>query len=199
MLTSPTTRQFYGSLELLPTPDLEGPLSRGGSHTHVAARPAAKDEPRTVVPRPCAAPGDCGHCSLSGDLTDAALPKWREGSLCAPWTPSPAEAGRQSVGGEGCRVRSGGGSSWMPACFCSSSPLPHASSLLTSREGPGGSLGWRLPAWAALRVKAEARSHPTPSGLQDCEGPDVRCWQGQALELELTVSRAEAQAPNAAA
>ena len=109
MLTSPTTRQFYGSLELLPTPDLEGPLSRGGSHTHVAARPAAKDEPRTVVPRPCAAPGACGHCSLSGDLTDAALPKWREGSLCAPWTPSPAEAGRQSVGGEGCRVRSGGG------------------------------------------------------------------------------------------
>ena len=107
MFTSPTTRQFYGSLELLPTPDLEGPLSCRGSHTHVATRPAAKDEPRTVVPRPCAAPEACGHCSLSGDLTDAALPKWREGSLCAQWTPSPAEASRQSVVGEGWRVRRG--------------------------------------------------------------------------------------------
>ncbi|CAM9879015.1 unnamed protein product [Rangifer tarandus platyrhynchus] len=76
--------------------------SRRGSHIHVAVRPAEKDECRTVVPGPCAAPEACGHCSLSGDLTDAALPKWREGSLCAPWTPSPAEAGRQSAGGEGC-------------------------------------------------------------------------------------------------
>lgn len=113
MLTSPPTGQFYGSLKLLPTPDLEGPLSRShcgcrrGSHIHVAVRPAEKDECRTVVPGPCAAPEACGHCSLSGDLTDAALPKWREGSLCAPWTPSPAEAGRQSAGGEGCGVRRG--------------------------------------------------------------------------------------------
>ena len=76
--------------------------------------------------------------------------------------PKPSR-GQQTVGGWG-RLESeeGGGSSWMPACFCSSSPLPHASSLLTSREGPGGSLGWGLPAWAALRVKAEARPHPTP-------------------------------------
>lgn len=41
-------------------------------------------------------------------------------------------------------------------------PPPHrASSLLTTREGSGGSLGWGLPAWAAQEVKAEA-SHPTP-------------------------------------
>lgn len=96
----------------------------------------------------------------------------------------------------------GGRSSWTPhLLLLLQLPPPHASSLLTTREGSGGSLGWGLPAWAALGEKAEA-SHPTPpppAGVQDCEGPDVRRRQGQALGLELTGSCAEARAPDAAA
>ena len=106
MFTSPTTRQFYGSLELLPTPDLEGPLScspcscREGSNIYMVVCPAKKDGSRTVVPRPCASPEAYGHCSLSGDLMDAALPKWRVGVPVCIVDPK-SSRGQQTVGGSG--------------------------------------------------------------------------------------------------
>lgn len=99
-VTSPTTRHFYGSLGLLPTPGLEGPSSCSPCSIHVAVCPAEKEGSRTAVPRPGASPEACGHCSLGGDLMDAALPKRRVGVPVCIVDPK-SSRGQQTVGGSG--------------------------------------------------------------------------------------------------
>ena len=98
------------------------------------------------------------------------------------------------MGQDDWKARRGGSSSWTPHLLLLF-PLPPPcliSSDLQRRLWGLPGLGAACLGCSGSEGRGKLPHPPPPAGVQDCEGPDMRRWQGQALELELTGSCAEA-------